>query len=250
MIVFDTNNFSGTNFSFPDIQDHYFEEIRRQNPIVLIGLSEIEKIKTITCYVHNLFEHNGDNQAENPDPLWITEQARQGKKFRCVEYASVTTALMWAYEIPARSIGLRTADVEIRKSGAGHIVNEVWVSSLQKWIMVDVQENILFQSNDELLSCIELLDMLQKNKLVTILSCDNKQVSFEQYDSYIKWIQHYLYYFVTRKTISFPLKNLLGTPDEQIMLVPIDAIKPQLFQGVLPIYSLYTNNVKDFYPNL
>lgn len=250
MTLFDIHNSSGADFSFPNIPDLYFETIRKQNPIALDSLSEIQSIKTIANYAHGLFQHDGNNQAENPDPLWIIEQARQGKKFRCVEYASIATALMWAYNIPARFIGLRTQDVETRESGAGHVVNEIWVPSLQKWIMVDVQENIIFKCKDQLLSCVELLNVLQEDQSLEILSCDNTKISSEQFDSYIKWIRPYLFYFVTRTHLSFPLKTLLGIPDEQIMLIPIGAPHPNIFQGKIPIYSLYTNNLSDFYPTL
>jgi len=250
MITFNTEISSGNSFNFPDFNDPYFQRVRVQNPIELEGLSEIEKIKKIANYVHTLFAHDGNRQAENPDPLWIIEQARQGNKFRCVEYASVTTALMGAYGIRARSIGLRTVDVETRESGAGHVVNEVWVSSLQKWTMIDVQENILFNSEDKFLSCVELLNILQENKSLKILSCDNTEISAQQFNTYKEWIQPYLYYFVIRNNISFPLENLTGIPSEQIMLVPIGAPEPKIFQRKSTINSLYTNNIKDFYPSL
>ena len=41
--------------------------------------------------------------------------------------------------MPSRVLGLKRRDVETAKSGAGHVVAEVWLDQFNKWVFVDGQ---------------------------------------------------------------------------------------------------------------
>jgi len=56
----------------------------------------------------------------------ILREVQEGKRFRCVEYAIVINGCLNSLAIPSRVLGLKTADVETRESGAGYVVAEAF----------------------------------------------------------------------------------------------------------------------------
>jgi transglutaminase-like putative cysteine protease len=129
-------------FRWSEPGDAYLERLRVVHD--LDGLVEgaggdYEKIRRVARWVRGRWEHDGDNVPERSDPASILEAASRGARFRCVEYSIVASGCLNALGIRARVLGLKTADVETRVSGAGHMAVEAYLRDRSKWILVDPQ---------------------------------------------------------------------------------------------------------------
>ncbi len=227
----------------------YLRKLRAEYPIdslANLGNTELDKARIIASWVHNLWEHDGQNVPEKNDALYILEEVKKGKRFRCVEYGIVTTACLNAIGLKSRTLSLRTKDAETRPTGAGHVVMEVFLNDLNKWIMIDPQYDLIVHLNNIPLNAVELQEAITQNKPLEFwTSEEGSQVI------YIPWIYPYLYYFTfpfdNRENISSD-ERLLINGKSNIMLVPIGAKEPKVFQKLYPIdYCIYTHSINDFY---
>jgi hypothetical protein len=158
-------------------------------------------------------------------------------------------ALLWAHAIPARTVGLKTGDVETREYGAGHVVIEFWDGELNKWIMSDVQAGIIPTSDNKPLSVAELGQNIRQAAPLSYLPVQGSRFgtdgSFGDMSAYEKWVQEYLYFFDT------PVRTTFDDVDrrkEQIaMLVPLGVKSPRMFQNMFEMNAVYTNSLADFY---
>lgn len=238
-------------FWFPDVRDRMFSELRSLSNLELHpSASSLENAKDILGFTHNLFSHDGNNKPSATDPLTILIEAKAGQSFRCVEYSILATGLLWAYGIPARTLGLKTRDVETREYGAGHVVIEFWNSETKNWIMCDIQAGVIMGDSKSNFSAYELraaLDAGTKPEytLITHSRFDSTEKYQDRY-SYIEWIKQYLYFIDT------PVHLSLGNEDRQaqqiVMLVPLNVRPPKIFQGMFKMNALYTHSIIDFYP--
>ncbi|HEV2705472.1 MAG TPA: transglutaminase-like domain-containing protein, partial [Pyrinomonadaceae bacterium] len=173
-------------------------------------------------------------------PISILEEAKQGKRFRCVEYSAVLAGALNAVGIPARVLGLKTEDVETRESGAGHVVTEAYLADKKKWIMVDGQWDVIPTLKGQPLNAVELQEALAKNAkglgVESLSGADAKK--------YFAWVAPYLFYFDTR----FDSRIEGATHTRSLMLVPVGAKEPAVFQKKHSLKSMvYTNSLRLFY---
>jgi hypothetical protein len=208
---------------------------------------ELSKILTIMKWVRDQWEHDSDNVAEFDDPIYILEQAQQGKKFRCVEYSFVTSECLLSLGYNVRSVGLMTRDVSNVKEGGGHVINEYYSNDFKKWVFIDTQFDVVTLKDGVPLNSIELQRAIAHNDDFEIINL-SRSISRKEY---IEFIGPYLYYF------SVSLKNepilwrdrILGTKKD-LTLLPIGAKEPKYFQYLFLLNtSYYTNSLKDFYPH-
>jgi hypothetical protein len=111
---------SKLNFCYEQNKNNeYLNLLRSEYPVDSLARGErtdAGKALKILHWVHNQWQHNGDNEPRKNDALSILEEVRQGKNFRCVEYAIVAAACLNASGLKARRLGLMTKDVETRQS--------------------------------------------------------------------------------------------------------------------------------------
>jgi Transglutaminase-like superfamily len=210
--------------------------------------TEFEKVIKVQSWVHSRWQHDGMNEPEKVDALFILKEAEKGKRFRCVEYGLVTRECLASLGIKIRGLGLMTKDVSDVKSSAGHVANEVYLKDLKKWIFLDPQWDIITTLDSVPLNAIELQYCIAQNKNFEIIN-PSKTTTKEEYK---KWIGPYLYYFTVSLSHQVVDKwdMILGNK-KQLTLMPIGAIKPTYFQKVIRLRSAYyTNSTKDFYPML
>ncbi|MCD7900703.1 MAG: transglutaminase-like domain-containing protein [Bacteroides sp.] len=232
-----------------DINSPYLKKLRSECPIdslAALGSTELDKARIIATWVHGLWEHDGWNEPQKSDALYILEQVKKGQRFRCVEYGVVTTACLNAIGLKSRTLALRTKDAETRPSGAGHVLMEVFINELDKWIMIDPQYDMITFSNGIPLNAVELQQAITDGHDINMVTSEEAGKSM-----YISWIYPYLYYFVisfdNRENISS--KERLRINDKtDLMLVPLGAKEPTVFQQKYPIdYCVYTHSLEDFY---
>ena len=241
-------------FYYSDTLDNaYLSELKNKYNLELLvkGVpSDIGKIKNILDWASKQWEHNGSNNPSKQDALTILKEAHEGKQFRCVEYGIVATAALNSVGIPARTLGLKTRDVEKVMRGAGHVVTEVYSKALDKWVFIDPQFNIIPTLNGIPLNGVEFQNEIFNQNVSLKLINKQGELSKEDSDNYIKWIGKYLFYFdvlFDQKTMnSSKFKSINGMT--KLTLVPLGRKEPRIFQRRSKIdYSYYSNSLYDFY---
>ncbi|WP_439880297.1 transglutaminase-like domain-containing protein [Pontibacter sp. MBLB2868] len=245
-----TNKIPGyTLFYEQNTNNPYMQTLRSQynlDAIVAGAANDTEKALRMVNWVHNQWEHNGMNQPTKSDALTILEEVKGGKQFRCVEYGIVTTACLNAIGLPARTMGLKMKDVETIESGAGHVLLEVYLPDMKKWVMLDGQFDVMPVLNNVPLNAVEFQQAIAKNfdKLeISSLSGTNKA-------QYVNWVYPYLYYFDVkfdnREGVDFARETV--DSKQSLMLIPVGAKQPKVFQKKFPMNTYkYTNSLVDLY---
>nr|WP_219621114.1 hypothetical protein [Bacillus sp. UMB0893] len=202
-------------------------------------MDELQIVEVVMKWVSGLWKHNGENEPRHFDPLFILEEVSNGKQYRCVEYAIVLNSSLNALGLYSRILSLKTQDCETREYGAGHIVVEVFIPKLEKWIMADPQFNVVPYIDKTPINAVEFT--LNKKRSVQI------NHSFGNDFSYYDWIKPYLFYF----TINFDnrINDKRSYKDKkQLMLGPINTKIPTVFQQIHTIGDVqYINSLKAFY---
>jgi len=201
----------------------------------------------LTDYTNKQWKHNGSNTPSKFEGITILTEAKNGKKFRCVEYSILLTELLIASNIPARQIGLKTKNVETQKSGAGHVAVEYYDKNYKKWIYADAQTNIVAFNNKTPLNSVELQYAIKNNLEITVRNQNKRYV-----DKFKNWIGQYLYYFDTSFDQRIKARNRLTYKGKtKLMLTPKGATNPKVFQIKNEIKNvIYTNSIAEFYPEI
>ncbi|MBD3341120.1 MAG: hypothetical protein GF353_18590 [Candidatus Lokiarchaeota archaeon] len=209
--------------------------------IVSTAVTDLEKARLICDWVHSLWEHDGVNKPQNNDPISIINETNNGKRFRCVEFSIVIQGCLTALEIPSRIVVLMTKDVETSEKWASHYVVEAFLKNHEKWCMIDGQRNAIPVLGDVPLNAIEFQAALaNKQKDLRILNLSDVSTP-----PYFRWISPSLYYF------QYNVDNRIAESNkdsQKIMLVPIGAKEPKVFQRKSSIKNvIYSNSLLNIY---
>ena len=217
----------------------------RLDTIIQDAKSDFEKVLKVQSWVNSRWKHDGENTPEKKDAYFILKQAEKGERFRCVEYSLVASECLKSLGFKVRSVGLMTKDIEEVNSGGGHVVNEVFIPDLKKWIFIDPQYDVIATENGIPLNAVELQKVIANKTIFEIIN-PNKVIEKEDY---IDWIGPYLYYYyvsLNKGKVSV-LDRIIGTK-KQLTLLPNGAKEPKYFQRIFRINNTYfTNSTADFY---
>ena len=252
-INFDTTSKSNYTFVYPDTLGNLFlRQIRIENNLTqLVNTANCDKERALLIlnWTHSQWAHSGSNTPTKSDALTILKEAKQGSSFRCVEYGIVAKTALLSIGIKARGLGLQTKDVETCKFGAGHYLSEVWLSDLNKWVLIDGQFNIMPILNNIPLNAVEFQKAII-NKEPFILINNKGEISKKEYSAFMNFIPYYLFYFTT----SFDQRQITNDNifkvdgKSSLMLVPLNEKQPTVFQKVYPNNDfIYTNKLNNFY---
>lgn len=127
--------------------------------------SEWDQILRLMDWVHHLSNHQGWAEAPDLSALNLLADVRSGKvTFRCVEFAHMLQQVCAAFGFPSRVIGLRRPESD-EGFGKAHVVVDVWSNEHWKWIVLDPQLNIVYQSAaGELLSAFQIHDRVRTRR--------------------------------------------------------------------------------------
>ena len=209
--------------------------------------SEIEVTLALAGWVNGLWSHSGSNTPSDPSPFTILDEARTGARFRCVEYTTIMVAAAQSLGIPARSVGLKTKRAAAARSGAGHIVAEVWLSDMGKWVMVDPQTAYVPVLDGLPLNAVELQQSLVEQPWsVGILSASGRVPRASAFQ-YLTWLAPYLYHFDTNAD-----QRVYDNPEDRsgnaLMLIPAGAEALHVFQRRFPLTGYtYISHPELFY---
>jgi hypothetical protein len=243
-------NFSGNldpsvpEFVFCGYDSGYLEDL---SGLAGIGREELkshddmEKAAFLCHWTSSQWRHSGSNVPLRGDPVSILNQARSGERFRCVEYSIVMHGILCTAGIIGRVLYLRTADVETRKSGAGHVVVEAYIEKYRKWVMFDPQNDVYAVDRETPLNALELALALENGPD----SVEFPTIGRLLRKKYKKFIQPYLYYFHSDLKMKYPQDY----PRTQVVLMPMNSKIPEKFQGTrLKEIIIPTNSYPSFYP--
>lgn len=229
--------------------NRYLDQLRSKYPIDSLiqgAKTDMDKTLAIMDWVHNQWRHDGNNEPQQNDAISILEEAKNGKNFRCVEYGIVASACLNAVGLKARTIGLKTKNVETTEYGAGHVATEVFLNDLKKWAFIDVQFNSMPVLDGIPLNAVEFQQAINDNVDQIEIKTPDKLLPTSLY---MGWIYPYLYYFDVyfdnREGIE---SRQLIDGESSLMLVPVGAKQPKVFQIKYPMDNLkYTHSLADFY---
>ena len=230
--------------SAPD--DSYLVRLREAydlDAVVAGAETDTDRMLRVARWARSRWDHNGANTPSKGDPITILEEAEAGQQFRCVEYAVVVAGALNAVGVPARVVGLKSADVETRESGAGHVVAEAWLEDEGKWALVDGQ-----------FDAVVTLDGIPQSAAEVRLALDRRPddlrvvgvgpESTGQRGRYLDWVAPYLYYL----DVGLDQRYGGGQEPDRLMLVPEGAPEPRMFQRTSPMdYLTYTRSLAAFY---
>ena len=226
----------------------FFSELKQK---IVFDFSKKEtvsnRVKEIAGYVHNLFEHDGATIPKSLSPFDIVEAAKNGASMRCVEYSFLLAALLWAYDIPARVVGLKKKTMETDTEAAGHVVVEFWDRDHNKWVMCDPQAGVIPFANLTPLSAYELDQEIVRGAIISYEKVLNARFYDEHSIDYTNWVKDYLFYFDTAIDQNYLITNEERLVERKLMLIPEDVPEPKIFQGKFPINAVYTKSANDFY---
>ncbi|HMP99505.1 MAG TPA: transglutaminase domain-containing protein [Cyclobacteriaceae bacterium] len=210
---------------------------------------ELSRVLALLDWTRNRFEHSGSNQPSDFKVLTILKEAEEGNKFRCVEYGIVLKSALSAQGFQARTLGLKTKDVEITKIGAGHVLTEVWLNSHQKWVLMDGQINVMPMLNEVPLNAVEFQRAIIEKSDFQLVNAHG-ELSKKERKKYLRFIPHYLYYFdyrLDQREVSLKEMNIYDDKPF-IMLLPIGAKEPTVFQRKHEMDGfIFTNSLAEFY---
>jgi hypothetical protein len=239
--------FHATPVNSPDLEvlrDRY-----DLDSIAATATDELGRILAILAWTRSRWEHDGTNQPSVSNTLTILHEAEQGAQFRCVEYGIVLKSALAAIGQPARTLGLKTRDVERTRIAAGHVCTEVWSRDLQKWIVVDGQFGVMPTALGRPLNAVELQAALVDGVPVRCINALGP-VPAEVQERYLRFIGKYLYFLDTRfDQREWPMDSAWRYNGElSLMLVPLNAKPPERFQRRSPLNYLHpTHSLTDFY---
>lgn len=222
----------------------YFTDLRKRfnlHPAVEGRTTELEKIRALCSWVHGRWKHGNEDEPTRGDAVTILEEAAQGKRFRCVQYAVTLSEVLAAFGVWARVVALLTEDVETRAEGAGHVVSEAWLSSRRKWVMADAQEDAVVTRNGIPLSALEVSHYGMDPETTVEIPGGSNDTGREYLGAYLP----HMFYFQTRVD-----QRPVTTRSQKgvIVLVPLGAREPQVFQGIAPFKdAIYTRSASAFY---
>lgn len=125
---------------------------------------DIEMILGALSWVSSQWSHDGSNSADNLTSLQILKNAKQGIRYRCVEYGRVLASVLRSMGYISRGISMEAVGSPYGPPGSGHFATEVWCDDLQKWIFLDPQFCIYTQYNGKFLNYYEMYELKKQGK--------------------------------------------------------------------------------------
>lgn len=206
------------------------------------GEAELERILRVMDWVSRQWEHDGSNECRELNALAILQAAAAGERFRCVEYAVVLANCLTALGYPARVVGLQREGLAFGL-GKGHVVAEVWCNEFAKWIVLDPQNNALWQASGRPLGAAECRDYFLSRR-EDELEFAGRTAGWNYAILRPEWIVYFHHLVFADDNRSFAR----AADDRYELLAP--GVMPELFFQGAPWSVRYTTDAAQAYPPL
>ena len=211
--------------------------------------TRFEAQKRALAWVHERWSHHGLTEPSASDALTILAEASAGARFRCVEYSVVLAQVLTALGMPARVVRLRAAPMSYGL-GRGHVVTEGWNDDLQRWIILDGQNNAWWSRDGVPLSGAELQAALAADPAAPGVQIHHEGSTWARTPPRDAWLAYFVYLSIATDNRVFD-RDPSGSPPpgSRWMLLPPDHRPELLFQGA-PIAEDITTDAALLYPAL
>ncbi|MEJ2072091.1 MAG: hypothetical protein P8X79_01335 [Reinekea sp.] len=143
-------------------------------------VSDVEKIQSLTAWVHQLWLPHSSNSARSENPLVIISRAQKGEQFSRKDYSTVLVHALMAIDIPTRKITLCTRDCAYRPTRSQYNGIEYFDRDHGKWVWLDEQYGVRLVQGHEPLNVMEIKDAILNHHVIDI--CKNHHnIDTEQY---------------------------------------------------------------------
>ena len=204
----------------------------------------------IAAWVHGHIAHDSFNTAlDEATTLEILQRARTGERFSCADFSNVLTDLLGAFGYVSRVVSLQSPDIAYGSLGSGHVANEFWSNTFDKWIFVDAQWGLYARHRGQPLNFYEIARLQQAGKFgeVQFLPVDSgapsdPRVLKQQIREYRAFLNNYFGFLSARYRYVEQTINLV---------LPIEGHSlPLTFQGLGRNGQLLTTDPADHYFSL
>ncbi len=233
-------------FTWNSPNDPYLKRLRADYNLdgLVNGMdTDLSKVIAVNHWTHGLWEHSSENPPQGHDPISIIKKARQGAKFSCLEYSIVASACLNSLGIRARTLNLIPRDAKRGTAGWVHVVVEVYLSDLKKWVLIDPQHDVVLYRNEIPLNAVELTESIYKARQDIRIPGKSPEVR----EAYLKWIKPYLYYMEIRIDNRYASSKPFDWSRRTILLGPKGARKPEWFNQGFGAETIYTHSPVKFY---
>jgi hypothetical protein len=237
VLKFETGSIKQYKYKFDGINNPYLVKLRSQNKLDLaVGAAkdDLEVVKRLCYWTSDKLQHNGRGFASKNEPLVILKEAEQGKGFRCVEHATLLQGCLSSFGFKSRSLSLMRKEIEKVERAGGHVVVEVYLDSIKRWVMLDPDERVvpLFKEGSPM-NAVELQNAITRDTDIRISN------------HYRNFVYPYLFYFCHRLNNGVMVDKSRA---KNLILVPKSYKVPKIFEAKWPIRnSVWTHSVSTFY---
>ena len=228
----------------------YFLKLKEQYPIdscIKNSKDDAGRVLSLLHWVHTRWKHNGNQSPQKNDAISILEEAKTGKGFPCFAYAEVLRAALNSIGLPTRRLALKTKNVETEQYASGHVVNEVYLPDIQKWVFADPQEDIMPFLKNQPLNAVEFQQAITKD----MGNIELRSLSDISKSGYINFVYPYLFFFDSNFDQRYSDQPKIKFANKSsLMLVPKGSKNPGragFYNNQLINYCIYTNCKEDFY---
>jgi len=148
-------------FSEPeDLSSPRFKGLRERYNLDEVVEGQADEFGRIIALRHWLHEHvvvDKSRPAVDGDALKMLEESPNGGAYHCAHFMKMQNAVMNAMGHVTRNIFAAAGEKEKHLSGA-HGINEVWVNSRCKWVVLDAELDSHFEKDGVPLSALEIRD--------------------------------------------------------------------------------------------
>lgn len=160
-------------------------------------------------WAHQLFPHDPSNSPTDSNPLTILRQASHDTGFTCREYAILLASVLQANAQPARVLALMKENYHYGY-GKGHWATEVWSDSLQKWILLDPQNNCHWKHEGKTLNAHEIREHVLAGNDAKLIAMTASSVRNDM----SAWLEHFRAIWIYRNQDFFSHWDYLGEVEE------------------------------------
>ncbi|GET31526.1 hypothetical protein PbJCM13498_03890 [Prolixibacter bellariivorans] len=193
-------------------------------------------------WVSNQWEHNGWKTGDSLSSYEILQNAKNGEKYRCVEYARVLNDVLLACGHTSRVVSLKNSNSAYGGAEMGHVAVEAWSNELKKWIFLDPQFNVYLTYNGIALNIYEIFKAREGGYLQEVKVRSGNATKNISKDGYLDFLTNYLGYISIRQTddsLQYELALMLEGKNEYLT-----------FQSLPWGKTVFTDNYKELYYNI
>jgi hypothetical protein len=157
--------------AYENLRDPRCQRLRRRYRLDGVVRGESDDFRRILLLRHWIKRHlrinNAHPTAAREDAFSILDAALKGGGFHCAHFSLVQQAVYTSFGYVTRRLGAGPGLDEPGHWGH-HGVNEVWVNSLCKWVLVDAKYDFHFEKDGLPLSALEIRDDLLADGAVSL----------------------------------------------------------------------------------